>query len=138
MANPEVNGILESALYVTDLERSCSFYRDLFGFAEIYAEGNRMRALSVCSKQVLLLFRQGGSTQPTDTPNGRIPSHDGSGSLHLAFSIAEETLQAWRDRLQARGISIESEVRCGGRSLYFRDPDGHLLELITPGCWSIY
>jgi hypothetical protein len=26
----------------------------------------------------------------------------------------------------------------GGASLYSRDPDGHLLELITPGCWAIY
>jgi catechol 2,3-dioxygenase-like lactoylglutathione lyase family enzyme len=42
--------------------------------------------------------------------------------------------------LQERGIAIESAVDWprGGRSLYFRDPDRHLLELITPGCWSIY
>ncbi len=26
----------------------------------------------------------------------------------------------------------------GGRSIYFRDPDGHLLELATPGLWSVY
>jgi len=37
---------------------------------------------------------------------------------------------------------IESELNCGdgspGDSLYFCDPDGHFLELITPGCWPIY
>ena len=26
----------------------------------------------------------------------------------------------------------------GGRSIYFRDPDGHLLELATPGLWAVY
>ena len=26
----------------------------------------------------------------------------------------------------------------GGHSIYFRDPDGHLLELATPGLWTVY
>lgn len=42
-----------------------------------------------------------------------------------------------------KGVALESQVHCGddrpqGDSLYFRDPDGHLVELITPGCWPIY
>jgi catechol 2,3-dioxygenase-like lactoylglutathione lyase family enzyme len=37
-------------------------------------------------------------------------------------------------------VSIEGEMKWprGGTSLYFRDPDGHLVELATPGLWSIY
>jgi catechol 2,3-dioxygenase-like lactoylglutathione lyase family enzyme len=46
----------------------------------------------------------------------------------------------WEGRLQERGIPIESRTTWsrGGTSLYFRDPDGHLLELATPGLWETY
>ncbi len=133
-----VNGLVETSLYVADLTRSVSFYGDLFGFPLIHSEGDRLRALSVSGTQVLLLFRRAGSLEPTDTPNGRIPPHDGHGALHLAFAISAQDVAAWRERLRASSVTIESEVHCGGQSVYFRDPDGHLVELITPGCWSIY
>jgi len=42
--------------------------------------------------------------------------------------------------LIAQGIRIESKVTwpAGGQSLYFRDPDNHLVELATPGIWEVY
>jgi catechol 2,3-dioxygenase-like lactoylglutathione lyase family enzyme len=42
--------------------------------------------------------------------------------------------------LAEHGVGIESEVQwdLGGTSLYFRDPDGHSVELATPGVWPIY
>jgi catechol 2,3-dioxygenase-like lactoylglutathione lyase family enzyme len=49
-------------------------------------------------------------------------------------------LGAWEQRLADAGIAIESRVRwgLGGESLYFRDPDNHLVELATPGTWPSY
>jgi catechol 2,3-dioxygenase-like lactoylglutathione lyase family enzyme len=37
-------------------------------------------------------------------------------------------------------VNIESRVKWprGGESIYFRDPDDHLVELVTPGTWAIY
>ena len=119
---PSVTGILETSLYVDDLARSVSFYADLFGFSVVHSEADRLRALSVSGKQVLLLFRRNGSAEPTDTPNGRIPPHDGHGTLHLAFAISAHEIATWRNHLRARSIIIESEVHCGGDSIYFRDP----------------
>jgi catechol 2,3-dioxygenase-like lactoylglutathione lyase family enzyme len=137
---PSVSGIVETALYVADLHRSTTFYEDILGFPEIRCEEGRLHAHGVAERQVLLLFAVGRSARPTDTPGGRIPAHDGRGHLHLAFSIAASDVPAWRDHLCAKGISIESEVDCpgGGHSIYFRDPDGHAVELITPGCWKVY
>ncbi len=137
---PRVSGIIETALYVADLQRSTSFYKDVLGFPEIMREEGRLHALGVAEKHVLLLFAVGRSTRPTETPGGRIPAHDGRGQLHVAFSIATSDVQAWRDHLCTAGISIESEVDCpgGGHSIYFRDPDRHAVELITPGCWKVY
>jgi catechol 2,3-dioxygenase-like lactoylglutathione lyase family enzyme len=139
---PAVNGVVETALYVDDLARSGRFYEDVFGFRQLMAD-DRMRAYSVADRQVLLLFCRGGSTEPSPMHGGLIPPHDGRGTLHLAFAIAQEDLDGWRRALAARGVALESDLHCGddrpgGDSLYLRDPDGHLVELITPGCWEIY
>jgi catechol 2,3-dioxygenase-like lactoylglutathione lyase family enzyme len=131
---PAISGVLETALYVDDLDRATRFYEELFGFA-VMVEDPRLRALRVREGQVLLLCKRGGSLAPE-----HFPPHDGSGPVHLAFSIAEADLAAWEGRLEERGIAIEEKKQWerGGRSLYFRDPDDHLLELVTPGCWPNY
>ena len=138
---PALNGIIETSLYVGDLERSGSFYETVFGFALLMAE-DRMRAYSVSDRQVLLLFLRGASAQPSPLHGGLIPPHDAYGTQHLAFAVSPESFAPWREHLLSHGVAVESELNCGdggpGDSLYFRDPDGHSLELITPGCWPIY
>ena len=66
--------------------------------------------------------------------------HDGYGELHLAFAIPVEELAAWEARLMEHGVGIEQRRSWdrGGVSLYFRDPDRHLIELATPGVWTVY
>ena len=82
---------------------------------------------------MLLLFKKRGSLELA-TP------HDGDGNLHVAFAIPASELEGWRRGLEGKKIPIEEETHWerGGRSLCFRDPDGHLVELVTPGCWAIY
>jgi catechol 2,3-dioxygenase-like lactoylglutathione lyase family enzyme len=89
---------------------------------------------------VLLLFLRGGSNEDMPTLGGTIPGHDGQGPLHVGFAITAEELPAWERLFKERGIPVESRVTWsrGGTSLYFRDPDGHVLELATPGLWTIY
>jgi catechol 2,3-dioxygenase-like lactoylglutathione lyase family enzyme len=136
---PEVTGVVETCLYVDDLHRAVRFYEDVCEFRGLIGD-ERFRALSVAHRNVLLLFHRGATLAPIATPGGMIPPHDGAGHIHVAFAIPAAAEAAWRRRLQEYGIAIESTVEWprGGRSIYFRDPDQHLLELITPGCWSIY
>lgn len=136
---PRVSGVLETALYVGDLDRSRGFYERVFGFEPMLAD-QRMVALAVPGGSVLLLFRRGGSTQPSETPGGTIPPHDGNGTLHVAFGIPVASLSAWEQHLRGEGVAIESRViqTHGGTSLYFRDPDGHCVEVATPGLWENY
>jgi len=136
---PALRGILETAVYVEDLERSRAFYAGLFGLPVMVGD-DRFCAFDVAGRDVLLLFRKGGTREPVATPGGVIPAHDGGGRLHLAFAVGVGELEAWEVRLRELAVEVESRVNWqrGGRSIYFRDPDGHLLELATPGLWANY
>ena len=136
---PKVSGIKETCLTVTDLDRSERFYRDLLDLPLISGD-ERLRALNVADTHVLLLFVKEESVHPVELPGGAVPAHGASGQSHLAFAISADDLEPWRQRLADFDLPLESVVTWprGGTSLYFRDPDGHLLELITPGIWSIY
>ncbi|GBD31212.1 MAG: glyoxalase [Gemmatimonadales bacterium] len=134
-----IEKILEVVLYVEDPERAKSFYCDVLGFKEI-DRYDRGFSLNVGDNSVLLLFQRGASLRGARAPGGWIPPHDGSGQQHIAFAVREGDLDRWRDRLEMAGVKIESEVTWprGGRSIYFRDPDGHSIELVAPGTWPIY
>jgi len=135
---PPLLCILETALYVDDLERAAAFYEGVMGLPPLHADG-RLRAFNVNGRNVLLLFIRGGTIEPVQTGGGLIPPHDGSGQLHMAFAVTHAALPLWRAHLEGAGIEIEgtSDWQRGGHSLYFRDPDGNLLELAaTPGLWE--
>jgi catechol 2,3-dioxygenase-like lactoylglutathione lyase family enzyme len=130
---PESRGILESSLYVEDVTASARFYEKIFGFRIISDFGGRGCAMQAGNQQVLLLFKKRGSLN-IESP------HDGDGELHIAFGISAAELVRWEAWLAENGIAIEERKvwERGGTSLYFRDPDRHLLEIATPGVWSIY
>ncbi len=136
---PALTGVLETALYVDDLDRASRFYEELFGLTRI-AGDHRLRAYSVAGRSVLLLFKRGASNCVTQLPFGTLGPHDGSGPLHMAFAMPVEDLAEWEQKLTAHAITVETRIQWprGGTSLYFRDPDQNLLELATPGIWSIY
>ena len=137
---PELRGVLETALVVENTARAGRFYTEVFGF-DVMFESERLYSLNVGPGQVLLLFRRGGSLEDIQLPGGILPGGmDAEGRGHMAFAIAADDLQQWRNWLQRNGVAIESTViwERGGTSLYFRDPDGNLLELATPGLWANY
>lgn len=138
MGAPGIRRVLETCLYVDDMERARRFYEEVIGL-EPGISDERITAYRA-GDTMLLLFTRGGTREPVKLPTGTIPPHDGHGPAHFAFSIRADSLEAWRDHLEANGVSVISTVKwpdANSTSLYFHDPDGHVVELATPGLWGI-
>ena len=136
---PSIRRILETALYCDELSVTARFYREVLGLG-VHFSDDRLVALDASGSTVLLLFARGASRAGATSPEGTIPGHDGSGPAHVAFAVDRDELDAWETRLTAAGVAIESRIHWarGGRSIYFRDPEGHSVELATPGVWPTY
>jgi catechol 2,3-dioxygenase-like lactoylglutathione lyase family enzyme len=132
------HAVLETSLYITDLDRAVAFYRDVLGLrliADKYFEGGRGAALQVgAGPSVLLLFRAELTLQ-----GGMLLAHGTTGAGHVAFRIEASEIPAWRERLAQHGVKIAQEFAFGNNppSIYFYDPDGNVLELAVESIWAL-
>ena len=139
MSNPpRVLRVLESALYVADLDRAVAFFTNVMGLDSMVEAPGRLVAMNAGGATVLLLFKRGSTAQGLQAEHRWIPPHDGSGQVHMAFAV--EDVAPWEAHLALHGVDIESRVKWdrGGTSIYFRDPDGHSIELATRGTWPTW
>jgi catechol 2,3-dioxygenase-like lactoylglutathione lyase family enzyme len=130
----DITAIIETAIYVDDLAAAEHFYRTVLDLPVLGEEAGRHVFFRAGQASVLLAF-----FAETTLRGDHLPAHGARGPGHFALGIAAESLDAWRDRLQRHGVAVEKEVTWprGGRSLYFRDPAGNSVELITPGIWGL-
>lgn len=131
-APPALGHVLETVLYVDDLDRAAWFYGEVLGLEE----ASRRPGLFLfyrLDRAMLLLFRADAARHSTS-----VPPHGADGAGHLALACPDDGLDAWRLRLEAAGIAIEHEARWpgGGRSLYVRDPADNSVELAAPSIWG--
>jgi catechol 2,3-dioxygenase-like lactoylglutathione lyase family enzyme len=138
-AVPRLERVLETALYVEDLERAAWFYEHVLELPVLSGDG-RFRAYDIGGQSVLLVFLRGATLETVHLQGGTIPPHDGSGRIHVAFAVAASALPDWEARLAEHAIAVEGRTTWprGGHSIYVRDPDGHLVEFATPGIWKTY
>jgi catechol 2,3-dioxygenase-like lactoylglutathione lyase family enzyme len=131
--------ILESALYVGDLDAAEAFYRDVLGLGLITRVDGR-HVFFRCGEGVLLLF-SAEATEIPPAPDARlpVPPHGARGPGHLCFAASAEEIETWRARLAGQGVAIEADFEWpnGGRSIYFRDPSGNSLEFAEPRIWGL-
>lgn len=137
---PKLKGVLETVLYTADMTRARAFFEGVLNLQALNAD-ERFTAYPLAT-HMLLVFQQGETMQTVQLPHdmGTIPPHDGTGRQHIAFAIEHDALAAWERQLNAHDVAIEGRTHWprGGESIYFRDPDQHLLELATPGIWPQY
>jgi len=131
---PRLGGLHHVTLVVRDAERSAAFYADVLGLTLLERgenpddPGARHFWLGDEAGRAGTLL---SVMEYPQLPAGTV----GVGSTHhVALTVASAPeLDAWRDALRERGIETTEILDRGRfRSLYLRDPDGHLLELATP------
>jgi catechol 2,3-dioxygenase-like lactoylglutathione lyase family enzyme len=130
--NP-IRAIVECGIYADDLLAATEFYRDVLGLELSWIEEDRHAFFRV-GDSMLLVFK------PAATLKGDIlPAHGASGPGHFALGIDRDQLEPWRQRLAEFGVAIEKEMDwpLGGKSIYFRDPAGNSVELVTQGLWNL-
>ena len=126
--------VLETSLYADDLAAAEVFYRDVLELP-LYSRQSGRHVFFRCGDAMLLLF----NPDATELPPGDVPAHGARGPGHAAFSVGDDDLAVWQAKLDERGVEIEAVLAWpnGGRSIYFRDPAGNSLELITPRSWGL-
>jgi catechol 2,3-dioxygenase-like lactoylglutathione lyase family enzyme len=139
------SAILESALYVTDLDAAETFYREVLGL-EVIAKAEGRHIFFRCGVGVLLLFNADATRQPP-APDAKlpVPPHGAVGQGHLCFAATAEEIVRWKAHLEALKIALEADFEWpssgkssgGGRSIYFRDPSGNSLEFAEPRIWGM-
>jgi catechol 2,3-dioxygenase-like lactoylglutathione lyase family enzyme len=133
-ATLKIEAVIETAIYVEDLQAAEAFYSTILGLRVLGKEVGRHVFFQVGEASVLLAFLAEATLK-----GGPLPPHGATGPGHFALGIEAEVFEAWRKLLQGHGVPVEKEVEWprGGRSLYFRDPAGNSVELVTPGVWGL-
>ena len=130
-----VERIQETCLYAEDLAAAERFYSGVLGL-QVYLKDAERHVFFRCGRQMFLVFK---STR-TSLPGQSVPAHGARGPGHVAFAVRGAELDAWRVHLQVHGVPIEQDAEWAegrGQSLYFRDPAGNSVELITPEAWGV-
>jgi catechol 2,3-dioxygenase-like lactoylglutathione lyase family enzyme len=131
--------ILETALYAEDLAAARAFYADILGLEQI-SEAPGRHVFFRCGAGVLLIFNPNATEIPPAEGALPVPPHGARGPGHACFAADGAEIAAWRARLEAAGVEIESDFQWPdgkGRSIYFRDPAGNSLEFADPGIWGL-
>lgn len=128
-----IEKVVETAVYGDDQEAMEEFYHDLLGL-ELLSRQTGRHSFFRAGAGVLLIFR----TEETEKGD-LLPAHGARGAGHFALGIPTTSLDYWRRRLNQHGVAVEKEIDwpAGGKSIYFRDPAGNSVELITRGVWGV-
>jgi catechol 2,3-dioxygenase-like lactoylglutathione lyase family enzyme len=129
--------VLETALYVDDLDAAEAFYGELLGLRRVVRVEGR-HVFYRCGLGMLLLFNAAETVKPPGEGALPVPPHGATGAGHMCFGADAAQLDALRALFAQAGLPIEADFRWpnGARSIYVRDPAGNSVEFAEPRLWG--
>lgn len=130
--------IVETCIYSPDLKIMKDFYVNRLGL-DLISEEERRHVFLKAGKSMLLVFNPENTSLAA---NSTFPTHGACtspSSIHFALEIEQAGYEAAKNLLAQNKIAIEKEMSWGseGKSVYFRDPAGNLVEIVTKGQWPV-
>ena len=129
--------IVETCIYSSELKEMKDFYINKLGL-DFVSEENGRHVFLKAGKSMLLIFNPASTLSDSDSI---FPIHGAitpPSIVHFALEINIGDYEKWKDHLSKKQINIEKELKIGNsRSIYFRDPSGNAVELITENAWPI-
>ncbi|MFL6317757.1 MAG: VOC family protein [Nitrososphaeraceae archaeon] len=134
---------METCIYSSDLVKMKDFYIDILGLEFVSEEKDRHVFLKA-GQSMLLIFNPNKTlaNDMANTSSAQLPTHGAftpPSIIHFALEIEKQNYDNAKYMLNEKSIKIEKEViwEKGSNSVYFRDPAGNLVEIITPGSWPV-
>ncbi|MFL6391927.1 MAG: VOC family protein [Nitrososphaeraceae archaeon] len=134
---------METCIYSSDLVKMKDFYIDILGLEFVSEEKDRHVFLKA-GQSMLLIFNPNKTlaNDMANTSSAQLPTHGAftpPSIIHFALEIEKQNYDNAKYMLNEKSIKIEKEViwEKGSDSIYFRDPAGNLVEIITPGSWPV-
>ena len=130
--------ILETALYVDDLDATEAFYGGFLRLERISRIGDR-HVFYHCGDGVLLIFNPDETEKQASNPQLPVPVHGSRGVGHACFGAPATEFDVIRQALETAGVTIEADFRWPGseaRSIYVSDPAGNSIEFAEPRLWG--
>ena len=120
----DLEGIDHVAMSVRDVEKAAQWYIDVLGFKRLFdGMWDGVPVFIGKGTTALALFPVRDRSEATAPSDIRI--------LHLAMRANRKNFLAAQEELKRRGIKFEFQDHEIAHSIYFRDPDGHQLEITT-------
>jgi len=139
---PKLGQVVETILYTSDAQKLAEWYISIFGLTP-FLSAPFVVGFSLPNNTILLLFSRSSTTADKVSESGTIPKHGCETGLgqHIAFAcdgVAE--LEEWETWFEEKGVEIlgRMEWERGGKSVYVRDWEGHVIEVMTRGVWEVY
>jgi catechol-2,3-dioxygenase len=139
---PQLGQVVESVLYASEATKLGGWYKDVMGL-EPFLENAALSAFSLPNNTILLIFSRDMVTEDRVVNGGVIPKHGSPTGLgqHIAFGCAgPEVIAEWEKHFQEKGVEIIARMdwELGGKSIYVHDSEGHVIEIMTTGVWTVY